>query len=429
MEKNSSSQPQLFHCPTCGASLPVPEAASVRCQYCGSNVLVPPEFRSSKQPEPGASSPQVVIQMPAQSSREWSTAGRRSGGGIIAAVLGVVVMFVTVGVVLSVAGVFTTTKMVSQSINVISTQASGNLPGAAPTRPPTTPTATPLPPVSVGLKFGGEGSGAGQFDDPRYIALDPDNNIFVANYSDGRIQKFDPNGKFLQLINVEPDRNQNTIIRDMATDYSGNLFIVRGGDILVYNTAEGKLRRTIPGKFPDLSYDMLTVDAANNLYAFSEGAGYADLIKLDPEGIQIWKKDNFLEGVVKRNAPSSISGLAVDGLGNIYILNGTGSEIYHFDTQGNFVDRFGSKGKEPQQLNSPGAMAVDGGGKIFVVDSGNWYTIKVFDSGGTFLGALAWPDEVTYPRDIIFNLQGNLYTVTNTAQVARMSLDLGELKN
>ena len=64
MEKNNQSGPQLFHCPTCGASLPVPDAVSVRCEYCGSNVLVPPEYRPGKGPE---AAPQVVIQVPEQS--------------------------------------------------------------------------------------------------------------------------------------------------------------------------------------------------------------------------------------------------------------------------------------------------------------------------------------------------------------------------
>jgi DNA-binding beta-propeller fold protein YncE/DNA-directed RNA polymerase subunit RPC12/RpoP len=428
MSERASTEPQLFRCPTCGASLPVPDAPSVKCQYCGSNVLVPPEYRPAKQPEPGAYTPQVVIQVPAQSTEEWSGKGRRSLGGILAVIMILVVVCVVTTWVLSMAGVFSTTALISKSINTISTQAPGNLAIATPIKPAATALPTKAP-VDVALKFGGEGSGAGQFDDPRYIALDPDNNIFIADYSDGRIQKFDPSGKFLQLINVEPDRNQNTIIRDMATDFSGSLFIVRGGDILVYNSADGKLINTIPGKFPNLSYDMLAIDAANNLYAISEGAGFADLIKMDAEGKQLWKKSNFLEGVVKRNTPANVNRIAVDGLGNIFVLNGFSNEIYKFDTQGNFVDRFGSKGKELQQLNSPDAMAINEDGNIFVVDSGNWYTIKVFDGGGTFLGALAWPEEVTFPREIIFDLQGNLFTVTNTAQVARMSLDLGKLGN
>jgi DNA-binding beta-propeller fold protein YncE/DNA-directed RNA polymerase subunit RPC12/RpoP len=428
MSERTSSEPQFFHCPNCGASLPVPDAPSVKCEYCGSNVLVPPEYRPVKQPEPGAFSPQVMIQMPAQPTGEWSTAGHRSANGIITVIIILVVVGVITAVVMAKSGVFTTKKLTDQSINIASTQAFASLP-AAPTHVPVTPTATEYPPINIALRFGSEGSGAGQFDDPRYIVLDRDNNIFIADYADGRIQKFDPSGKFLQLINVEPDRNQNTIIRDIATNYSGSLFIVRGGDILVYNTADEKLLRTIPGKFPDLSYDMLTIDPANNLYAISEGADFADLIKLDPEGKQIWKKSNFLEGVIKKNSSAEVDLIAVDGLGNILILNGFDYEIYKFDTQGNFVDRFGSKGNKPQQFSNPTAMTVDGSGKVFLADSGNWYTLKVFDTGGTFLGAFSWPDDLTAPRDIVFDLQGNLYTVTNRAEVARLTMNLRDLDN
>lgn len=417
MEKNNPSEPQLFHCPTCGAALPVPDAVSVRCEYCGSNVLVPPEYRTGKR---HTAAPAMVIQLPEVSEVELASS-RRNASRVAMVIIAVVAVAVIAGFALAAAGIFTTAKFVDKSLNSVTTQAAIAQPTLA-TPVPVTPSATPLPPISVDLKFGGQGTGAGQFDDPRYIALDGDNNIFIADYSDGRIQKFDPGGKFLQQINVEPDRNQNTIIRDMVTDYGGGLYIVRGGDILVYDTKDGKLVHTIPGKFPELRFDKLAIDAANNLYGVSEGAGFFDLIKMDSQGKQIWKKSNFLDGVVKKGNSAYVSRIAVDGLGNIFILNESAAEVYKFDTQGNFLDRFGSKGRGLQQFNSPDAMALDGSGRLFVVDSGNWYTLKAFDSG-SFLGGLAWPDEITFPRDIIFDLQGHLYTVSNTAQVARMSLD------
>lgn len=427
MSDVASSEPQSFHCPTCGASLPTPRARSVKCEYCGSNVLVPPEYLPVKHPKREATPEGIIPVLNEFNERKW--ASPRVTGGMVAAIIVFIVLSIFSLIMTSTAGWFTTDKHVDQSINATATWMVGNFMAAFATQVPTTDTPTPFPPVKIALKFGGEGSGPGLFDDPRYIALDPDNNIFIADYSDGRVQKFDPNGKFLQLINIEPDQNQHTTVRDMATNYNGELFIVRGGDILVYGTADGKLLNTIHGKFPDIIYDKLAIDAANNLYAISEGEGFDDLIKLDPEGKQIWMKHNFLNGVAKENTSAYISILSIDGLGNTFILNGFNNEIYEFDNQGSFVDRFGSKGNGPQQLNTPYTMAVDGQGRIFLVDSGNWYTIKVFDSGGTFLGAFSWPDEITAARDIVFDMQGNLYTVSNTAQVARMTLDMGNIGN
>jgi hypothetical protein len=46
---------------------------------------------------------------------------------------------------------------------------------------------------------------AGLLDDPGTLAVDASGNLHVADLSDGRIQKFDPSGKFMFLWNVGAD--------------------------------------------------------------------------------------------------------------------------------------------------------------------------------------------------------------------------------
>jgi DNA-binding beta-propeller fold protein YncE len=48
--------------------------------------------------------------------------------------------------------------------------------------------------------FGTPGSGPGQFNTPHSIAVDANNNIYVADRGNGRIQVFDTSGKFLRQI-------------------------------------------------------------------------------------------------------------------------------------------------------------------------------------------------------------------------------------
>jgi len=429
MERNQPSQAQLFHCPTCGASLPVPDAASIRCEYCGSHVLVPPEYRERKKTAPIQNSPQVIVQIADADRAETSTTGRRSAARIISSILVIIAICVIISGALSATGVLTAASIFGSVVEDISAQ----LPIASPTMVPaiatSIPTSTQAPLVQVDLLFGGEGSGPGQFDDPRYVALDPEGNIFVADYSDGRIQKFDQAGKFLQLINVEPDKNDTILIRSMAADFSGNLYVSRGGDLLIYNTADGGLVGSIPGQFPNINHDQVVIDPANNLYAVNTAHGDDALMKYDPQGNLLWEKTEILQGVAPKNTPAGLDRIIVDGLGNIFALNSFVNEIYRFDTDGNFRDRFGSKGKEPQQFNHPDAMAVDGKGRIFVVDSHEGYLFKVFDQSGTFLQSLPLPAPLTFPRMILFDVNGNLYVVTNTNQVARVLIHPDALKD
>jgi hypothetical protein len=43
------------------------------------------------------------------------------------------------------------------------------------------------------------------------VTLDSEGNLWAADYQDGRVQQFDPSGKFLQLIQVPPDKNETPI--------------------------------------------------------------------------------------------------------------------------------------------------------------------------------------------------------------------------
>jgi tripartite motif-containing protein 71 len=49
-------------------------------------------------------------------------------------------------------------------------------------------------------EFGGYGTGDGEFNTPRDIAIDPSSNIYVADAANHRVQKFDRNGKHLWTL-------------------------------------------------------------------------------------------------------------------------------------------------------------------------------------------------------------------------------------
>ena len=46
-------------------------------------------------------------------------------------------------------------------------------------------------------QWGSIGSGPGQFNNPGRVSVDPSGNVFVADFGNDRIEKFDGNGKLL----------------------------------------------------------------------------------------------------------------------------------------------------------------------------------------------------------------------------------------
>jgi sugar lactone lactonase YvrE len=389
----------MFRCPSCGAALDVVDAPSVTCKYCGNSVPVPAHLR------PRRSEPQVVIQtttVDLSSQYGEVVRGSQRMGCIISIVVLLLIAGVTAVVLFSAQGAITTAlDQVGQVV--------GDLPiGSTPE-----PAASPTPAFAeLLLEFGGEGSGPGLFEDARYLAVDRDGNAYVAEFDEGVVQRFDADGTFGWLVNVEPDDQGYTTIEGLAVDLNGNLYVARRGDILVLDAASGEQTNVIPGSFPDTWYGRLAVDASNNLYALHNTASDDELIRLSAAGEIVNRWAGIVTSVNEDDAALNLD-LAIDGSGKVYISSSFGKQVYIFDTEGRFSDRFGQEGDAPGAMSSPGAIAVDGRGRIYVSDFGG---INVYDAGGNYLSTIDTPAGV---RDIVTDIQGNIYALTIRGTVVK----------
>jgi tripartite motif-containing protein 71 len=101
--------------------------------------------------------------------------------------------------------------------------------------------ATPLradnPPTYV-FQWGGYGGGNGQFDYPAGVAVDTSNNVYVADLSYDRVQKFDSNGNYLTQWGSSGSGNgQFDGSYSIAVDSSNNVYVTDSRN----NRIEGQL--------------------------------------------------------------------------------------------------------------------------------------------------------------------------------------------
>ncbi|GEM_PF-1100681 len=422
--RDSSSATALFRCPTCGASLEVVDAPSVKCKYCGNPVPVPPELRPHKPQQP-----QVVIQQVDFSSPQYIEAAKASRN--VGCVITAMILLITFGAIgfglFASRSAITSVQTALQEVQVqipampdVQATINAAVPGGV--NVPSVPQAKATPGFAqIVQEFGAKGSGPSQLDDARYLAIDAQGNIWTADYQDGRVQQFDPAGKFLQLIQVPPDKNDNIYIEGLVADLKGNVYVTRGGDILKYSIADGSLSATFPGKFPNTRYQALAVDAQNNLYAIHSTASDNAVIKLNPAGKQLARWDDIVTKVNKKDAAMDL-GIAVDGLGNIYIASSFGNQVYSYDSKGKFIDRFGQQGSEAGQLSGPHGLAVDGQKHLYVHHNGG---IDQFDTSGRFIGKLPIDYTKGSPRTVLVDREGFVYTVTSNGKVLKYQVGRG----
>ena len=342
---------QTLECSQCGAPITYDSnfATSARCPYCHSQVALPNEVRI----EPIVL-PNIDITIGPQVTRTASKA------------LIFVLLIPIIIIVIVFAGVFGALSQVRRALTPLTSlrdKPIGSRPGEMGNGF-----------VSETLKFGSEGIGPGMMTDARSIAVDGRGNIYVGEYSGGRIQVFDANGKFITQWIADPKMP----LRGLAVDRKGVVYLVQRNVITRYDGETGK-------SLGKLSYP--------------EGDGFDD-VTATPDGgiVAAWQRGNDdivqfdAQGNVKQIIRKAISTpadrtelntrLAVDGRGNIYGLGSFTSSVFKFSRDGKYMNRFGGPGRQPGQLSAVSAIACDGKGRVFVSDIQG---IQVFDSDGRFV--------------------------------------------
>ena len=187
-------------------------------------------------------------------------------------------------------------------------------------------------------EFGRGGIGDGEFTWPSGIAIDKDDNVYVADEWLNRISIFSKDGQFLGKWGAEG---------------SGN----------------SELDRPAALAF-DREDNLLVVDGSNNrVKKFTKDGKY----------LNGWGQAGSGDG--EFNLPW---GIEVDSKGDVYIADWRNDRIQKFNSDGSFMMKFGNSGNGDGQFNRPTGVAVDQDGDVYVTDLGN-NRIQTFDSRGNFV--------------------------------------------
>jgi DNA-binding beta-propeller fold protein YncE len=358
-----------FNCPKCGGIITIKEDddLTTHCPYCDSLIEVPEKLRREKPDKT-----MVVLLNGLEEIDQTQTPTRRRGIAILIAIVSVLVLGVVLFFVFSAAN-----------------RDAGGVIGGEPlatTLPPTeAPTVTPTPNFAFQINiFGSSGIGEGMFNNPHYIDADGLGNVYVADYDNGRIQRFNTDGKYVGSWSVT---SNGDIIHGMAASYTGFVYVSVGNYINKYDGQNGQLLASIQANGEEEYGDLATTIDGNLVAVWYEGRwgiitsleGHReDLVMFDPDLNIMTSKQAFISALTG-DLQSEVH-LTVDGNGTIYAESN--STIFVFDKNGNFIDRFTPSEGTLGSFSWVNDIAVDGQGRIYVVES---YTIHVFDSNFSFI--------------------------------------------
>ncbi|HQJ88007.1 MAG TPA: PKD domain-containing protein [Methanoregulaceae archaeon] len=214
--------------------------------------------------------------------------------------------------------------------------------------------------------WGSGGTANGQFNLSYGAALDGENNVYICDFQNNRVQKFTSSGTFLASWGS-------------------------------YGTANGQFRHP----------SGVAVDAAGTVYVADHYNHRVQKFTSSGAFLGKWGVYGSADGQM-----SFPYGIDVDDAGNVYVADYYNGRVQKFTSSGAFLMKFGSHGTGNGQFTYPAGVAVDHAGTIYVADQYN-HRVQKFTSSGTFLAVLGGPgtadDQMRYPTNIAFDSANNAY--------------------
>jgi len=289
-------------------------------------------------------------------------------------------------------------------------------------------------PVTFINQFGSYGNGLSQFANPEGIAADSENNIYVADYGNNRIQKFTSGGVYqLSFGSFGGGDGELNGPSKLAIDENDYVYVVDYGNNRVQKFSKFGVYQSQFGSFGsgDGQFNTpygIAIDSSNNILVTD--TGNTRVQKFDSSGNYL---SQFGSAGSSDGQFDNPSGISVDSNDNIYVADRNNNRVQKFDSSGNYLSQFGSFGSDDGQFNNPTGLEFStSSNQLFVADSNN-NRIQAFDASGNFVYKFGEngsnPGQFNTPFDVTTNSVGNILvadsynnriqTFLNTSSIAQ----------
>jgi sugar lactone lactonase YvrE len=268
-------------------------------------------------------------------------------------------------------------------------------------------------------KWGSYGSSAGQMNTPWGICVSS-NKVYVSEWDGDRVQVFDLQGTFLKAMGRNGSGDgQMTGAHDLAVDSSGNVYVADHelSRVMVFKSDGSYLRQWGSSGAADGQFQGLISICAtpNGKIAAMERDGNRRVQVFDTNGVLQFKFGSSGDSPGQLNSPH---GIRTDSAGNFYVSQHA-NRITVFNSSGTYVRVFGSGGSGDGQMNAPygGGLAA---GNIYVASANN-RRVEVFSTTGTWVRSFGsyGNREFQDTYGVAVDATGNIYISSHQDQEVR----------
>jgi uncharacterized protein (TIGR03663 family) len=213
-------------------------------------------------------------------------------------------------------------------------------------------------PLAAMRTWGVQGSGPGQFEDPRGIAVGPEGRVYVSDSGNHRVQVFDGEGEFLH---------------QWGTQGSG------------------------PGQFQEPWG--LAVAPSGEVYVADTWNHRVQVF--GPEGAFQREWGTFAQTGQAQGAEGQFWGprdIAVDAQGDVYVTDTGNKRVQKLSPEGRFLGQWGGPGIQPGQMDEPVGIAISGRGHIYLADTWNQRVQKV---APPFTSLAQWAVDAWFGQSVV----------------------------